>query len=573
MKNIVFNKSILVALFISVMGTTCIAQLAPVYDIQKSAVGLHGMVVSAHPLATNVGLEILKEGGNAADAAIAVQFALAVVYPKAGNIGGGGFLVYRDKSGEVSSLDYRERAPLAANPDMYLDQKGMVIKGMSREGILAAGIPGSVAGLIQMHQKLGKIQTWSKLVEPAINLAENGFQITKAEAERLNEFKDIFLQFNPPDMPFISKEKWKEGDVIIQKELAATLRLIADHGMDGFYSGTNAQRLQALSKIKHGLITKKDLKSYQAIWRQPLHQHWRDFDIYNMGLPSSGGIVMGQILKMIDGRIIDSLGYRNPQNIHVILEAERRAFADRALYLGDADYFHVPVDSILSQAYLDQRFSDFNLTKASSSGTLEAAKYKFTQDHFETTHLSIIDAEGNTASVTTTLNDNYGCKVWVPGGGYFLNSEMDDFSSKPGVPNMFGLIGAQANAIAPGKRMLSSMTPTIIMKDGNPWMILGSPGGSTIITTVLQVFLNTAVFGMNIDEAVQAARYHHQWLPDDVLYEKDGFSPEVIQSLTAMGYKVKSIEALGMVEAILIDAFGTIHGSADHRGDAHAAGY
>ncbi len=548
------------------------AQSTSLYAIQKSATGKNGMVVTVHPLATDVGLEILKKGGNAADAAIAVQFALAVVYSKAGNIGGGGFLVYHKSDGEIVSLDYRERAPSAASKNMFLDSKGNVIKGLSREGILAAGIPGTVAGLEETHKELGNLP-WSTLIEPSIRLAENGYKITRLEADRLNEFKEVFNRLNPPQMPFLSSEKWKEGDVLIQKELGATLRLIADKGSAGFYDGANADILDRFSKTKHGLITKKDLKTYKAIWRNPIRIHWRDYDIYTMGLPSSGGIVMGQILKMIEHKLIDSLGYRDPGNIHLIVEAERRAYADRALYLGDEDYYRVPVDSLLSPAYLENRFIDFNPLHASSSGTIDSALYKFSKDHFETTHLSIVDGEGNAASVTTTLNDNFGCKLWVPGGGYFLNNEMDDFSSKPGVPNLFGLIGAEANAIAPGKRMLSSMTPTIVVKNGKLWMVLGTPGGSTIITSVLQVILNAAAYSMNIDDAVQSSRFHHQWLPDEIMHEKDAFSPELTESLSKMGYKLKPLDAIGLIEAVLIDDHGILHGAADHRSDDHAAGY
>ncbi|MEP6792793.1 MAG: gamma-glutamyltransferase, partial [Saprospiraceae bacterium] len=435
------KATLLLLVCISVIGINCTqSQGTSLYDIHKSATGKNGMVVTVHPLATEVGLNILKEGGNAADAAIAVQFALAVVYPKAGNIGGGGFLVYHKADGDIVSLDYRERAPSASSKNMFLDSKGNVIKGLNREGILATGIPGTVAGLEETHRSLGKLP-WSVLIEPSIRLAEKGFKITKPEAERFNEFKDEFSRLNPPDMPFLSKEKWEEGDMLIQKELGTTLRLIASKGSAGFYDGTNADILERFSKAKHGLITKNDLLAYKAIWRKPIHILWRGYDIYSMGLPSSGGIVMGQILKMIEHKLVDSLGYRDPGNIHLIIEAERRAYADRALYLGDEDFFRVPVDSLLSPAYIADRFSDFNPHHASSSGTIDSALYKFSKDHFETTHISIVDSEGNAASVTTTLNDNFGCKLWVPEGGYFLNNEMDDFSSKPGVPNLFGLIG------------------------------------------------------------------------------------------------------------------------------------
>ncbi len=548
------------------------SQSAPLYDIHKSASGSKGMVVTGHPLASEVGLKILKKGGNAADAAIAVQFALAVVYPRAGNIGGGGFLVYRDKSGKILTLDYREKAPINAHRDMYLDSLGNVIPGLSLMGILSVGVPGTVAGLVATHKKLGKLQ-WSDLVEPAIHLAKKGFRLTASEATRLNDYKDIFLKYNPPSMPFISEKPWEPGDLLIQKELASTLQLIADHGNDGFYSGQNADTLLATIQTHKGLITQEDLSLYIPIWRRPLTIQWRGYEIHTMGSPSSGGIVLGQILKMIDGKLVDSIGHRHPQNIHLIVEAERRAYADRARYLGDAEFCPVPVDSIMSRAYLMERFKDFDPAKASVSGTLDSVVYEFSEESFETTHLSIADSEGNAASVTTTLNDNYGSKVWVPGGGYFLNNEMDDFSSKPGVPNLYGLIGAEANAIEPTKRMLSSMTPTIVEKYGKLWMVVGTPGGSTIITSVLQVLLHSAVFGMNIDEAVQEPRFHHQWLPDEIIYEKDAFSPELIKTLTSMGYSLNPIEALGLIEAIMVDEKGVFHGAADRRGDDHASGF
>lgn len=569
------NKTIhsLLLFCIALLCINCTrAQNSSLYDIHKSATGKNGMVVTAHLLATQVGLEILQHGGNAADAAVAVQFALAVVYPKAGNLGGGGFLVYHKSDGDIVSLDYRERAPSASTRNMFLDNKGKVIKGLSTQGILAAGIPGTVAGLEETHKTLGKLP-WPALIEPSIRLAENGFQITKSEADRLNEFKEVFTRLNPPGMPFLSTGKWKEGDILIQKQLGATLRMIAEKGSAGFYNGSNADKLERYSKTKHGLITKKDLSAYKAIWRKPFHIPWRGYDIYTMGLPSSGGIVMAQILKMIEHRLIDSLGYRDPGNIHLIVEAERRAYADRALYLGDEDYYRVPVDSILSSAYLENRFSDFNPLHASLSVLIDSALNKYSKDHFETTHLSIVDGEGNAASVTTTLNDNFGCKMWFPGGGYFLNNEMDDFTSKPGVPNLYGLIGTAANAIAPGKRMLSSMTPTIVEKEGKLWMVLGTPGGSTIITSVLQVLLNATAYGMNIEDAVQSSRFHHQWLPNEIMYEKDAFSPELIESLTKMGYKLKPLEALGLIEAVMVDEKGILHGAADHRSEDHAAGY
>lgn len=539
----------------------------------KTAISTKGMVVTAHPLATQVGLDILRQGGNAADAAIAVQFALAVVYPRAGNLGGGGFLVYRDSAGHVASLDYREKAPLTARRDMYLDSLGNVIPGLSTTDILAAGVPGTVAGLAETYKRFGSIKPWSRLVEPAIRLAREGFRLTQEEAERLNYYQEDFKRVNSAPIPFFSDSAWKEGDLLIQKDLAQTLDIIAEEGRDGFYKGPNAQAITKLSAERHGMITQEDLSAYESKWRPPVNLHWRGYSLYTMGPPSSGGIVMGQILGMLENVLIDSLGFNHPANMHALIEAERRAYADRAEYLGDADFITVPSDSLLNPGYLRKKFSDFKPGKASESKSIRQEKFRFARDHFETTHFSIVDGDGNAASVTTTLNDNYGCKVWVPGGGYFLNNEMDDFSAKPGVPNIFGLIGGDANAIAPAKRMLSSMSPTIIEKDGHLCMVLGSPGGSTIITTVLQVFLNTAAYGMDLEQAVNAPRYHHQWLPEEVLVEKNGFDPVILDSLKAMGHSIQTLDRLGDVEAIWVEPKNILRGVADIRGgDDTAAG-
>ena len=562
-----------ILLFISFLWSAgCYKQSeAPLYDIQKAATSTEAMVVSAHPLATSVGLEILRRGGSAADAAVAVQFALAVVYPRAGNIGGGGFLTYRNNNGEIFTLDYREKAPANASRDMYLDSAGNFIPQSSLHGIRAAGIPGSVAGLVETHRKFGKLR-WAVLLEPATRLAKRGYRVTAAEAKRLNEFKSQFQKNNPWPMPFVKEEPWNEGDLLIQEDLAATLQLIANNRHAGFYEGENVRYLLETVDSLDGLITQEDLSSYEAIWRKPLTVQWRDYTFYTMGLPSSGGIILGQILHMINDRLDEDLGPRHVHNVHLIVEAERRAFADRALYLGDADFYYVPVDSIMSDKYLEERFSDYDPARASISGSIDSAVYHFTKESFETTHLSVVDREGNAASVTTTLNDHYGSKVWVRGGGYFLNSEMDDFSSKPGVPNLFGLIGAEANAIEPNKRMLSTMTPTIIEKGGKLYMVVGARGGSTIVTSVLQVFLNHAVFNMPLNDAVQATRYHHQWLPDHILYETNAFSPSLMQSLDSLGHEIKEIRFIGAVEAISIEKNGIMHGVADQSGDDHAAG-
>lgn len=566
-----FNLSFTI-IFIAFICVTC--RQSPkqgIYDIHKSAISTKGMVVTAHPLATDVGIEILKQGGNAADAAIAVQLALAVVYPRAGNLGGGGFMVYRDKTGKITTLDFRERAPEDAHRDMYLDSSGQVIQGLSKTGILAAGVPGTVAGLVETHRLLGKLD-WPSLFEPAIKLAEKGFRITTLEASRLNSNQEIFSTLNPPEMPFLKDEPWQEGDRLIQKELAATLKLIAQHGRDGFYSGKNANALEQLSASKNGIITKTDLMNYKPIWREPMTISWRGYEIHTMGLPSSGGILISQILQMIDPHLKDDLGPHHPDNIHLLVEAERRAFEDRSIYLGDLDYYPVSVDSILDSSYIAVRFNNFDTAKATLSIHPDSSSLKLSKEIFETTHFSIVDGEGNAASVTTTLNDNYGSKVWVSGGGYFLNNEMDDFSIKPGEPNMFGLIGAEANAIAPNKRMLSSMTPTIVEKEDKLWLVLGTPGGPTIITSVLQVFLDASVYNMNIDDAVQASRFHHQWLPDEIMYERNGFSEELINELTNKGHTLKPLDALGLIEAIMVERDSVLHGAADRRGEDDAKG-
>ncbi len=539
----------------------------------KSASSQKGMVVSAHVLASEVGLDILKRGGNAAEAAIAVQFALAVVYPSAGNIGGGGFLVYRDQEGEVTALDYREKAPMAATRDMYLDSAKNIVPDLSFIGVLAAGVPGSVAGLEETYKKFGSTIPWNDLVEPAILLAENGFPLTKLEAEELNMYRSGFLAENSVEIPFLSDVGWKEGDLLVQKELAATLRLIASNGRDGFYKGANAEAIVTLMQEKNGIITKQDLADYKSVWRQPIVNNWREYEIYSMGLPSSGGIVLGQILKMIDPLLVDSLGANHPQNIHLVVEAERRAYADRAKYLGDSDHFPVDFEMLLSPQYLKDKMSSYDASQSTPSNGFIEGMQTIAKEHYETTHLSIMDQYGNAASVTTTLNGGYGCRVWVPNGGYFLNNEMDDFSAKPGVPNEYGLIGGEANAIAAGKRMLSSMTPTILEKDGKPFMVVGTPGGSTIITSVLQAILNVTCYSMTVDSAVQYPRYHHQWFPDEVIYEKNNFNPSAITELESKGHLMRPVSSIGYIEAILVDEQGVMHGAADGRGEDHAAGW
>ena len=539
-------------------------------SIQKKAIADNGMVVSGHPLASRVGIEILKQGGNAVDASIATQLALAVVYPRAGNIGGGGFMVYRSAAGEINTLDYREKAPAAAFKDMYLDANGNPTR-QSLEGHLASGVPGTIDGHFTAHKKYGKI-AFNKLIEPAIKLADKGFAITRDEANRLNSARSILEKYNGQNA-LVKKDPWKEGDILIQPELAWTLKQIKAHGRDGFYGGVVADKIVAEMKSSNGIISYDDLKNYSSKWRSPIMADYKGFKVISMPPPSSGGIALAQLLKMVEPYPIKEWGHRDIRTIHLMTEAERRAYADRSQYLGDEDYFDVPKDSLLKPNYLKYRMLDFNLEKASESKSIYAGNFKVALEHFETTHLSVVDKDGNAVAVTTTLNGNYGSKVIIDGAGFLMNNEMDDFSAKPGVPNMFGLIGAEANSIQPGKRMLSSMTPTILEKDGKLFMVLGSPGGSTIITAVFQVILNVIEWGMSMSEAVAASRFHHQWLPDEIMMETKSFDDQVQEKLKMMGHKMRDIRSIGLVDAILVTKDGKLEGGADPRSDDHAEGW
>jgi gamma-glutamyltranspeptidase/glutathione hydrolase len=543
------------------------------YRIVKEAQSKKGMVVTAHPLASRAGLKVLRKGGNAADAAVAAQLALAVVYPRAGNLGGGGFLVHRDADGKVITLDFREMAPANAHRDMYLDPTGEVIPDMSTRGAAAAGVPGSVAGLAETHAQLGRTTRWSTLVKPAIRLARRGFRLTADEADRLNRYRNDFIDNNPWPMPFIRESPWAVGDRLVQDELANTLKRIAREGKAGFYAGDNADALLRVMDTLNGLITAGDLEGYTPKWREPFRIAWQDYTLFTMGPPSSGGVILGQILAMLDDHLDDALGNGNAANIHLVVEAERRAFADRARYLGDADHYPVPMDTLLSASYILEKMKSFDPASATPSEAIAPGKVNVRRERFETTHLSVTDRYGNAAAVTTTLNDNFGCKVWVPGGGYFLNNEMDDFSVKPGVPNIYGLIGGEANAIAPHKRPLSSMSPTIVERNGRLWLVLGTPGGSTIPTSVLQVFLNAGPYGMTLYESVNAPRYHHQWLPDEIQCEAGVFTADSRATLEAMGHRIREVDRIGLIEAIGVDARGIMTGVADPRGDDHASGW
>ncbi len=537
----------------------------------NSAEYRNGMVVSANESASRVGLDILKKGGNAVDAAVAVQFALAVVYPAAGNIGGGGFMVYRASSGTVNTLDFREKAGFKASRDMYLDEEGLPVKDKSVHGHLAAGVPGSVAGMAAAHQKYGKLK-WADLIEPAIALAGEGFKISLRQARELNQFKETFVKHNPAGTAFVKDREWKEGDVLVQTELSNTLKQIRDKGAAGFYAGPVADSLLAEMKRGGGIINLEDLKSYKAVWRRPIVGNYKNYKIITVPPPSSGGIALIQLLKSVEPFPLKRWGLNADSTVQVMVEAERRVYADRATHLGDPDFYDVPQAQLLSDAYIKRRMADFNWGHATPSAEMTAGALNV-EEHEETTHFSIVDKAGNAVSVTTTLNGSYGSAVVVKGAGFLLNNEMDDFSVKPGSPNIYGLVGGEANAIAPAKRMLSSMTPTIIEKDGQLFMIVGTPGGSTIITSVFQTILNVVEFDKSMQAAVDAKKFHHQWLPDTVYVEKAGLDSLTVLKLMAKGYPILQRGNIGRVDAILKTRWGYYQGGADSRGDDRALGW
>ncbi len=548
--------------------------------IQKKTIADHAGIATAHPAASQIGLDILKAGGNAVDAAIATQFALAVCYPIAGNIGGGGFMVIRNADGTSATLDFREMAPSAAHADIYLDDEGNVISGLSTFGHLASGVPGSVGGMVAAFDKYSKLKDWKRLIEPSVKLAAEGVELTAREARNLNNRKEDFLNANTKPTRFIKEGSWKNGELLEQPELAKVMEAIRDHGFDGFYRGWVADSLVAEMNRGGGIITHEDLANYKAKWRKPVIADYKGHEIISMPPPSSGGIALQQLFGSIEPYDIGSYGFQSQEAIHLMIEAERRAYADRATHLGDSDYYDVPISGLMADVYNKNRMESFDPNKASNSDDI-AAGTPVPKESEQTTHFSIVDAEGNAVSLTTTINTAYGSKVVVGGAGFFLNNEMDDFSAKPGVPNFFGLVGNEANSIQPGKRMLSSMTPTIVVDpDGQLKIVVGTPGGSTIITSVFQTIVNILDFDMDASDATQACRFHHQWLPDMTFYEPGCFDQDLIDGLTEMGHVLKSRDdvtggngLIGKIETILIREDGKLEVAADRRADDTAMGY
>ena len=536
---------------------------------KQGLIAKNGMVVSAREEASKIGVEILKKGGNAFDAMIATDLALAVSYQSAGNIGGGGFMVYRKADGQTGALDYREKAALTATDGMYFERPGHSIKGMSLAGAMADGVPGTIAGIFEVHSKFGSLPI-EALFQPAIDLAKNGIIITKKQSNRIKRHQNYFKLANKEKIPF--QGKINRGDTLKFPNLANTLDRIMKNGRDEFYKGKTAKKLVDFINDNNGIISLKDLELYEAVWRDPIEFSYDNLKIISMSPPSSGGICLEQIMKMIEPYEIHKMEHNSLDYFKLLVEAERRSFADRSYYLGDPDFVSIPKEELVSDEYILDRMSNFSFDSPTPSDEISYVKVEILESE-ETTHYSIVDQFGNAISVTTTLNGTYGSQLYCSELGFFLNNEMDDFSSKPGSPNMFGLIGGSANKIEPQKRMLSSMTPTIVEKDNKLLMTLGSPGGSRIITSVLQTILNVHEFDMNMNKAVNSPRFHHQWMPDSIKIESNSFSPKLIEELKLFGYNIGYKDPIGIVDGILALPSGFLEGGADNRGDDTAIGF
>tara|TARA_B100000609_G_C17204989_1_gene430409 strand:- start:225 stop:1913 length:1689 start_codon:yes stop_codon:yes gene_type:complete len=536
-------------------------------------------VVSARKDASNIGLEIMNKGGNAFDAMIGVQLALSVSHPTAGNIAGGGFMVYKLKDGTDGTLDFRETAPAGSSEKMYQNEDGDVIPGLSSIGGLAVGVPGTISAIFEIHKKFGSLPI-EELFKPSIDLANNGYIVTKYLEAELDEKRDDFIKINGSSSLY--SKQYKSGDTIINKMYANTLREIMNKGADGFYKGPVAQDM--ISKISQsgGIMTMEDLSEYKSVWRDPVRFKYKGYDIVSMSFPSSGGVILGQMMKAIENFDLSKIEHNSPEYVQLLTEIERRAFADRSDLMGDPDFMKLPVYEFMDKEYVENRMKDFSWDQATPSSKIKPGEVIFNESN-ETTHFSIIDKDGNAVSVTTTLNNSFGSKVFVENSGFFLNNEMDDFSSKPGYPNFFGVVGSEANSIQPKKRMLSAMTPTIVLKNNKPHLILGSPGGPSIITSVFQTILNVLEYDMSVNEAVSSPRFHHQWYPDLIVMENEAYSDELNTILSEKNYLIVKLPIdedtlgvykrsnIGAVDAILIDDNLKVYGGADLRREHHSS--